>query len=234
MPVESRRGSSLWGGGGEQGWQGVNIGRRGVGWIKGVGELVEGFVTRLLKWTNVLSDFHAFESSTATAAAITTATTSAATTTTIVKQYKESRVCGIIASSLFTLASMDKQTGTHSQSTHTIISTHIRIRTETRARVYLCIICELSSSPDIITNRNTNRNTRIWTWYLHKYVENPQTLYLPPSPAFYPAAPSCISSFFNCPIPESPEGEVRSYSCDLGWVFVVSLSLSLCANSCTS
>lgn len=50
MPVESRRGSSLWGGGGEQGWQGVNIGRRGVGWIKGVlGELVEGFVTRLLK-----------------------------------------------------------------------------------------------------------------------------------------------------------------------------------------
>lgn len=110
-------------------------------------------------------------------------------------------------------------------------STHIRIRTQTRARVYLCIICKLSSSPDIITNSNTNRNTRIWTWYLHKYVEKPTDFpVFPPATPFHHAAASCNSSFWIVHCPSRQRGKWEATQAIWGeplWSLPPSLYLSV-------
>lgn len=179
----------------------IRIGEGAVGWTsRGRGEergggLVVGFVTRLSKWTNVLSDSCTFESNN-----------------------NDSQV---ELRALFALASMNKQrvlTRTcYSYGILERVLTPARIRIRTRARVYLCIICELSSSRHNYKQKDKQEHT-IFTQICRKRPTDPT----PPSAPLC-ADPSCCSCFY-CPIPWVAGGK-RSYSSYLGWFLLVSVQM---------
>lgn len=112
-------------------------------------------------------------------------------TITIVKQYK------VELRALFALASMDKQrvlTRTcYSYGVLERVLTPARIRIRTRARVYLCIICELSSSRHNYKQKHKQEHT-IFTQICRKR---------PTDPLFVQTPPAAV--VFIVQSPESPE-----------------------------
>lgn len=130
----------------------IRIGEGAVGWTsRGRGEergggLVVGFVTRLSKWTNVLSDPCTFESNN-----------------------NDSQV---ELRALFALASMNKQrvltrTGYSNEYSHQLAFEFVLVR------VFTCALSASYHQADIITNRKTNKNTRYLHKYVENDPQTP-------------------------------------------------------------